>query len=312
MQRRQFLATAFPALAAAQAITDDTAQTAEVTVERARPGKPRAGSVIAAIQPHADDIPLFAAGTVLKLIDEGATGILIRMTNDDMAGPGSVGNTVFENEKDNQAVARALGVAKSFNLNYSNHQMDQESILEIRSRLIFIFRLMKVDTVVCYDPYGHYEENPDHTVTARAVETACWMAGGGKDYPEHFEAGLQPHGVREKYYFSRGPQLVNRVVDITPYIDRKVAVNRANRAQGPAGDRGADLRQRLATQGRKLPILGDDDETAANEYIKQLILQRDAEAGRKYGLKFAEPFHYIGPPEDAIGDYIKQHAVPIR
>src|ERR1700739_2068126 len=40
-----------------------------------------------------------------------------------------------------------------------------------------------------------------------------WMAAMSKDYPEHFAAGLEAHGVREKYYFARGPQLVNRVVD---------------------------------------------------------------------------------------------------
>jgi hypothetical protein len=62
---------------------------APLVVEGPRPGKPRAGQVVVAIQPHSDDIPLFAAGTVFKLMDEGATGYLIRVTNDDMAGPGA-------------------------------------------------------------------------------------------------------------------------------------------------------------------------------------------------------------------------------
>ncbi len=52
------------------------------------------------------------------------------------------------------------------------------------------------------------------------------------DYPEHFAAGLEPHAVREKYYFARGPELVNRVVDIGATIDRKVDANLANREQG--------------------------------------------------------------------------------
>ena len=49
---------------------------AEVQIERAHVGKPHAGKVLAAIQPHADDIPLFAGGLVLKLIQEGYTGYL--------------------------------------------------------------------------------------------------------------------------------------------------------------------------------------------------------------------------------------------
>lgn len=317
MLRRSFLAGA--ALASGvyrargqQVVTDGTATTAEVVIERAQTGKPHAGKVLAAIQPHSDDLPIFAGGTVAKLVDEGYTGYLIRVTNDDMAGPGTVGNTVLENERDNDNVARLLGLKRVFNLNYSNHQMDQESPREIRARFIFLFRLLQVDTIICYDPAGHYEENPDHYVTARVVEAACWMAGGDKDYPEHFDAGLKPHAVREKYYFARGPQLVNRVVDITAVIDRKVAANRANMAQGPAGQAGAALRKQLAGKGQRLPLLGDDDETANNNYIKQLMLQRDIETGKRYGLAYAEPFHYIGPPEDSIEQYIRRNAVPIR
>ena len=309
MLRRSFLGVS---LGAGQVIFNDTATQAEVTVERAYPGRPHAGKVLAAIQPHSDDIPLFAAGTVAKLIEEGYTGYLFRMTNDDMAGPGTVGDTVLANERDNQQVARVLGLKKVYDLNYSNHQMDQESKLEIRARLIFLFRLLKVDTVIGYDPWGHYEENPDHYVTAQAVESACWMAGGGKDYPEHFDAGLKPHSVKEKYYFSRGPQLVNRIVDISAVIDKKVASNRVNLAQGPAGANGARLRRSLAEKGLRLPVLGDNDESASTNYIKHILLQRDIDTGKPNGLAFAEPFHYIGPPLDAVGEYIRKNAVPLR
>jgi LmbE family N-acetylglucosaminyl deacetylase len=161
----------------------------ELVIERPVPGRPHTGKVLAAIQPHADDIPLFAAGTVAKLLEEGYTGHLIRVTNDDSAGAGSVGAVVPANEKDNDEVARALGLKSVFNLNYPNHNMDGTSRPDLRGRLIFLFRLLRVDTVISYDPWGHYEENPDHYVTAECVEAACWMAAGDKDYPEHFATG---------------------------------------------------------------------------------------------------------------------------
>src|SRR5258708_15614774 len=88
--------------------------------------------------------------------------------------------------------------------------------------------------------------HPRHYVTARAVESACWTAASEWDYPEHFKAGLKPHGPSEKYYFARGPQLVNRVVDIGPYIDQKVLGNMANVTQGRAGSQRARLRRTLA------------------------------------------------------------------
>jgi LmbE family N-acetylglucosaminyl deacetylase len=207
----------------------------ERVIERPVVGRPHAGKVLAAIQPHSDDIPLFAGGTVAKLISEGYSGCLIRMTNDEKAGRGATtGEVVLNNERDNDAVAKALGLTKVFNFNYRNHRMDNESRQEIRGRLIHLFRLLQVDTIICYDPWGHYEENPDHYVTAQVVESACWMAGSSRDYVEQLEAGLKPHAVGEKYYFARGPQLVTRIVDISGSIDQKVEANRANVTQGPA------------------------------------------------------------------------------
>jgi LmbE family N-acetylglucosaminyl deacetylase len=298
--------------AAPQVPLRDVAQDAELFIERERPGQPDKGKVLAAVQPHSDDLPLFAAGTILKLIKEGYRGILIRTSNDEMAGRGeTMGEVVRNNEKDNFEVARRLGLEKVFDLHYRNHEFDAVSSAELRHRLIFIFRLMKVDTVLCYDPWGHYEENPDHYVTARSVEAACWMAGGRWDLPEHFEAGLQTHAVTEKYYFARGPQLVNRIVDIGSVIDAKVEVNLANVTQGPAGEEGARLRAQLAAKRLRLPILGNDDETANRQYVKHIVLKDDAELGRKYGLQFAEPFHYISPKESMLDAYVKENAVPI-
>jgi len=294
----------------------------EIVVERSMSGRPHQGKVLAAIQPHSDDIPLFAGGTVAKLVREGYTGCLIRMTNDEKAGRGATtGEIILNNERDNDAVAKALGLAKVFNLNYRNHRMDNESRQEMRGRLIHLFRLLKVDTVVCYDPWGHYEENPDHYVTAQVVESACWMAGSSRDYVEQLEAGLQPHGVREKYYFARGPQLINRVVDISASIDQKVESNRVNVTQGPAGESGAMLRARLAARRLRLPILGTDDESANRQYIKQFVLDlfseelrgipSDKALGLRYGLEWAEAFHHVGPRPGRLDQYIAENAVPL-
>ena len=234
MQRRDFLGTGLSAgllQTTAEPIiereyqaggTGGVAYQLPVTIERKLAGQPHAGKVVAAIQPHCDDIPIFAGGTLLKLIAEGYTGYLITLSNDSMAGTGlSIGDIVAKNERDTMGVAKRLGCKEAFFLNYPNHNMDAWPLVEIRARLIFLFRLLKVDTVIVYDPSALYERNPDHAVTARAVESAFWMASSEWDYPEHFRAGLTAHGPKDAYYFSRGPQLVNRVVDISEYIDPK-------------------------------------------------------------------------------------------
>ncbi len=83
-----------------------------------------------------------------------------------------------------------------------------------------------------------------------------------------------------------------------------------NKAQGPAGEAGARLRKSLEGRGQRLPLLGNDDITANRSYIREFVLKPDAELGRKYGLQYAEQFHYIGPEQPVVEDYIKKNAVP--
>lgn len=291
-------------------------QQGEVVIERYAEGKPHAGKVLAAIQPHCDDIAIFAGGTVAKLIAEGYTGYMIRTSNDDAAGAGTTdGEIIRNNEIANDATSAALGLKKVFNLGYRNHRMEEYNIQELKGRLIFLFRLLKVDTVICYDPWGQYEENPDHYVTAKAVEAACWQAGS-RDYPEQLEV-LQSHSVKEKYYFARGPQIVNRVVDIGKFVDTKVNSNVVIKSQGPGGDAGSRLRKQLMAEGKKLALLGNDDATANFNYVKQFTLDIDSqylrgvpsdkEVGKKYGLEWAEQFHYIGAPVSKIKEYVAKN-----
>ena len=293
----------------------------DVALELAISGKPHTGKVLAAIQPHADDIPLFAGGTVAKLVREGYTGYLIRVTNDEMTGSGTRGEGVLHNEQDNDAVARALGLKKSYSLAYRNHRMDEMSPQDLRGNLILLFRMLQVDTVICYDHWGLYEENPDHYVTAAVVESAAWMAGMAKDYPEQLEAGLKPHSVMEKYYYARGPQISNRIVDISANIAEKIASIQAIGTQGPGGNNGARLRQRLAERKLRLPVLGDDDPTANRNYIEHFVLDEDSmhargvpsdkEIGAPYGFAWAERFRYVGPNPSRMEEYIAKHAVAL-
>jgi LmbE family N-acetylglucosaminyl deacetylase len=274
-------------------------------------GQPHKGKVLAVIQPHCDDIPIFAAGTVAKLIYEGYTGYLIRTSNDEAAGAGATsGERFLNNERDNGEVSRVLGLLKTYDLNYANHRMDEYNIQEIKGRLIFLFRLLQVDTLISYDPWGLYEENPDHYITARAVEAARWMAGMSSDYPEQLEV-VKPHTVKEMYYVARGPQIVNRVVDIGRFVDKKIECNLVCKTQGPGGETGSRLRKKLADEGKKLTILGDDDKTANYNYIREFVLESDRINGAKFGLEWGECFHYIGPAPSSLDNYIRNNAVPL-
>ena len=90
-----------------------TSYQVEPVIERRQSGKPHQGKVFAAIQPHCDDIPIFAGGTLLKMIDEGYTGYLITMSDDSMAGTGSTyGDIVLKNEQRHRSRSANGSVAK--------------------------------------------------------------------------------------------------------------------------------------------------------------------------------------------------------
>jgi LmbE family N-acetylglucosaminyl deacetylase len=285
-----------------------------VQIERPMDGKPHKDKVLMAIQPHSDDIPLSAGGLVAKLMDEGYTGYLCSVT-DDARGAG----TYEQNRIDNQRIADFYGMKDSFELLMPHHQMDSIGIQDLKQRFIFLFRFLKVDTIVCMDPWGHYEENPDHYVTGRAVEAARWIAGM-QDYPEHFAAGIGPYTPKERYYYSRAGQTDNRIVDVSNYMDKKVEVNLLNLAKGPAGNNGVMLRERLAKEGKKLPILEGDDYTANFNFTKHFVFEKNRILGEKYGLEWAEGYHYmadipwdnqVNDPSSPLQEYIRKNAVQI-
>ncbi len=288
----------------------------QVVIERDLPGKPHQGKVLAAVHAHLDDIPYYCGGTFAKLIREGYTGYIIRTTNDEKCGGGTPAENIRSNEKEHLRMARTLGASEVFDFYYRNHRMNNISSQELRARLVFLFRLLRVDTVLTFNPWGHGEENPDHWATGRAVEEACWMSGMSNDYPEHAEAGLAPHAVQERYYFvGRRGQPFNRVVDISSTLEQKIDSLAECKSQG-GGNEGARFKASLAAEGKRLPILGEDEETANRAYIRLFLLEEYRSLGQNFGLAWAEPFTYLdhripdGHPDRSR--YIQEHAVPLR
>jgi LmbE family N-acetylglucosaminyl deacetylase len=288
------------------------ADAAEAVVEKDEPGQPHKGKVFAAVHAHLDDIPIYAAGLCAKLMNEGYTGYLIRTSNDEKRGGGTTAQNILSNEQEHLRVSAALGFKDGFDLYYQNHEMDGISSLDIRGRLILLFRFLKVDTVVSFNPWGHGEENPDHWVTGRAVEEACWMCGVPNDFEEHREAGIQPHEVLERYYFHGRPgQPFNRVVDISAHIEKKIDALVECKSQG-GGNLGSQLRARLARERKRLPLLGNDDRAADRAYIREFLLDNDREYGKPHNLAFAERFYYIDhrrPEKSKVDEYVEKNAV---
>src|SRR6266478_359786 len=91
MRRRNFFAALMAGSALAQLARAQQQTADRPLLERSATGQPHQGKVLLAVEAHSDDIPLFAAGTVAKLIEEGYTGYLLRATNDDMGDAEGLG-----------------------------------------------------------------------------------------------------------------------------------------------------------------------------------------------------------------------------
>src|SRR3954462_8153278 len=161
-------------------------------------GQPHAGKVFAAVHAHLSDVPYYASGLCARLMAEGYTGYIVRTTNDEKSGHGSIAENILSNEQEHLKMAGVLGFKDVIDLYYRSHFMDTIAAVEIQSRLVLLFRMLKVDTVITYNPCVEGEDDTDRMVTAHAAVEAAWMAGQDHDFHEHFEAGFQPHAVQER------------------------------------------------------------------------------------------------------------------
>jgi len=249
-----------------------------IVLEKWDGGQPHKGRVFAAVFAHSDDLAIFAGGLTMKLISEGYTGYFIKTTNDEMDSYDlSMAETVYRLYNETVDVTNFLGLTKLYSLDYKNHYLEHGQLSEIRHRLITLFRFLKVDTVISFDPWGHYEENPDHYITGHAVEQACWTSGRQLDLPELTDMGLKPKFVTKKYLVARGPQLVNRAVDITPVIEKKFQSIKCHKTP-------------LDNMLRSYIDLHPGAEVDEDSFIRGEFLKA---ANPKYGVKFVEEYHFI-------------------
>ena len=117
--------------------------------------------------------------------------------------------------------------------------------------------------------------------------------------------GLKPHSVSEKYYFARGPQQVNRVVDISNVMPQKSGDRFLRNDDRAHGERSAGRPVRKRAAGCRAKWCA-----ANQEFIQAAFVERDSKVGSKYGMQYAEEFHYIGP-DKSLDEYLQRNAKPV-
>jgi LmbE family N-acetylglucosaminyl deacetylase len=278
------------------------------------------GKTVIAVYPHHDDHTHDAGsgGFIAKLIDNGYTGNYVRVSNDEKDGPHGWGGNDTVNYTETVDAIRHLGLKEVISLNWRNDHMDSLPVTELRAQLILLFRKYRPDVVLSYDPYGHYDRNPDHRKVSRAVAEAVWLSGYANVHPEHGTFGVQPYRPPFRYYsqrtdYGRGHE-PNIAVELSESQVKRKAVAfwlHKNVRLLPATAR--RIRQQLDAKGLAVPELEGLDDLEATKRIQEWsMFWISAERGRENAVKYAEVFYRIGEWDHLPGlrEYIEQNAKP--
>ena len=228
------------------------------------------------ISPHADDAAAFCGATLAKFADHGWNVVLIRVTDD---SKDSIGYTLEETKRINkyelQEAIDILGISEIVDLGYETDCLGDVSKVELRERFVYFYRKYRPYAVFTFDPEGRYENNLDHIVVSQTADEAFWVACFDKHHPEHFDEGLEPFSVCERWYFARNLPEITHAEDITEYLEKKVEALCAHRAM--MQNTLNQYRLQIKTWGRKMPWLDASIEGDLRPLIA-LAMQEQANA----------------------------------
>jgi LmbE family N-acetylglucosaminyl deacetylase len=193
-------------------------------------------SRVLVVAAHPDDPEFGCAGTVARWIAEGKEVFYLVCTR---GNRGTDDPTMTEaelavlREGEQRAAAAHLGVKEVSFLDQTDGEV--QANLQFRGEVVRCIRTYRPGIVCTHDPTtlfyrGSMINHTDHRATGLVTTDAIYpIARDRLQYPEQVRAGLQPHKVKEIYYF--GTHEPNQWEDITGTIDRKVEALRRHQSQ---------------------------------------------------------------------------------
>jgi LmbE family N-acetylglucosaminyl deacetylase len=212
---------------------------------------------------HPDDVEVQAGGTLASWAAAGAHVEIACFTagekgsHDPAADPGAVART---RRAEAEAAARALGVAAVHFLGAVDGEL--EVTMALRLAVARLVRRVRPDVVVGHDPWRRWLLHPDHRAAGFLTVDGVIAARDPLYLPELAGEGLPPHRPHSVLLF--GSDAPDEVVEITPFLDAKLASLRAHASQ-----------------------VGDPDD------LERRIRTWNAAIGAQFGLPSAEAFHLL-------------------
>jgi len=219
---------------------------------------------ILAIGVHPDDVELSCSGTLMKHIDLGKTVGILDLTEGELGTRGSV----ELRRKEAAAAAKIigslfrdnLGMADGFFKNDPEHQL----------QLIHKLRMYRPEIVLCN---ATSDRHPDHGRAAQLVSEACFYSGLRKIVTQADNAPQAAWRPRAVYHYTQDrQQKPDMVIDISPYMNRKLEAIKAYASQ-------------FFDPNSKEPVT-----PISTAQFLDFMKSRNATAGRDIEADFAETF----------------------
>jgi len=227
------------------------------------------GKTVLLVGAHPDDNDFGAGATVAKAARQEAKVIYLIATSGQRGS--SAHNMTPEKlsdirQKEQRDAAGFLGVREVHFLDYVDGELVPD--MRLKEQVVFYIRRYKPDIVFTMDPsffyfkdYG-FVNHSDHRAIGEATLDASYpLARDLMSFPEHAQAGLEPHKVKELLLHSFVPENANFYVDVTETFDDKIKALALHKSQVP------DIRA-----------------------LRERMRNRAESAGRLAGCKYAEAF----------------------
>jgi LmbE family N-acetylglucosaminyl deacetylase len=223
--------------------------------------------IVMGIVAHPDDLDFGASGTMASYAAQGAEIHYLILTD---GSKGSEDLTISSEElitireTEQRAALAILGGTNVEFLHYPDGEL--EVTTAVKRQVVKAIRTVRPDVVVTMDPSVLYSANrgfinhPDHRAAGQiALDAVFPLARDHLTFPEIYAAGFEPHKTATVLLINFEDS--NFTVDISDFMDTKIAALQAHTSQIPA-------------------------DGSAIERIKQWA----SIAGGKAGVKYAESF----------------------
>ncbi|HEU4371592.1 MAG TPA: PIG-L deacetylase family protein [Methylomirabilota bacterium] len=183
---------------------------------------------------HPDDAEIGSGGVVARWVAAGCEVTYVLCTNGDSGTADrslAPAELARQRADEQRAAADFMGVRHVVTLGYPDGGL--EDTRQFLGDVVRALRTHRPHTVFVHDPYRMKGfQHRDHRKAGITTTDAVYpFARDHLHFPEHLAEGLEPHKVRELWYW--GMDEPNVIVDVTGAIDRQIAALGRHESQMP-------------------------------------------------------------------------------